>query len=351
MNFPDEQLRAAAIEAARVFPPGGELSPLRLPTSAGAGRTGRSEARSAPVRAAGRASAWVIPLAAAAAIVVVAVSVTAIRQVATRTGGAGQSARPGHARATESQGSQRRALDALVIEAFAPATGPQNDAGARLQWLIQARERAPFARCMAASGYHVSSAPTPFDLAAGADNTQMPDLPRIARTHEFVSPTASPAGPLTGPEQKAFLACQERVSARYRPLRAAAAGLQSSWWRIIFRIQVSPQVRAAIPALSACAARYGFPRGAYGRVFPPIRSFGDFMNWIAGFIDGAGSRSASAGELNALNRHWTTVFLACSRPIVGIWQRQQLAVQPGFLARHAAQLRRVDKLAWQLLGH
>ena len=68
-----------------------------------------------------------------------------------------------------------------------PATGPQYDLGSKLTWMVQAQELVATARCMAASGYHISDRPAPFDLAMFADNTQMPDLPSIARTHEFVA--------------------------------------------------------------------------------------------------------------------------------------------------------------------
>src|SRR5215467_14529273 len=91
------------------------------------------------------------------------------------------------------------------------------------------------------------------------------------------------------------------------------------------------------PAANASAGREA------GNTSAPIRSFADFMDWIAGFLDGAGSRGASVSTMRALARHWTAVFVTCARPIVGVWQRLQLAAQPGFLARHAAQLRKVDR--------
>jgi hypothetical protein len=33
-----------------------------------------------------------------------------------------------------------------------------------------------------------------------------------------------------------------------------------------------------------------------------------------------------------------------------VWQRLQLAAQPGFLDQRASEVRRLDQLAWQLLG-
>jgi hypothetical protein len=203
---------------------------------------------------------------------------------------------------------------------------------------------------MAAAGYHISDHPGPFDPAAFADNTQMPDLPRIARTHEFVPLGGLSVPDYTKAEQKAFSACSATADVPYRQLLVPMSKLTGSWWAIVFRAQASAPVQAAIPALNACAARYGFPHNPYGPASPPIKSFADFMDWIAGFLDGAGSRGASTSTLQALDRHWSAVLVACARPIVGIWERIQLAAQPGFLAKHASQLRQADALAWQLLS-
>ena len=245
----------------------------------------------------------------------------------------------------------RQALDALVVAAFAPATGPQYDFGSKLIWMVQAQELSATARCMAASGYHISDRPTPFNLGMFADNTQMPDLPRIARTHEFVGPADVTSASYPKAEQKVFNTCQAKAAVPYQQLLAAGHTLEDSWWKVIFRIQASSQVQAAVPALAACAARHGFPNDPYGNASGPIKSFSDFMGWVAGFLDGAASRGASASTLRALDRHWSTVFVTCARPIVGVWQRMQLAAQPGFLGQHASQVRRLDQLAWQLLGH
>jgi len=71
----------------------------------------------------------------------------------------------------------------------------------------------------------------------------------------------------------------------------------------------------------------------------------DFTGWVAGFLDGAGSRGASNRTMQSLARHWTSVFVTCATPIVGIWQRILLDAQPGFLHQHAQQIARLDNLA------
>jgi len=70
MNTADERLRAAAREAAHIFPTGGELPPLRLPELASGHRRTRVRAAMSGI---GRARAWLSPLAAAAAVAAVAV--------------------------------------------------------------------------------------------------------------------------------------------------------------------------------------------------------------------------------------------------------------------------------------
>ena len=349
----DERLRAAARDAMVIFPPDGELPPLRLPDQARGHRRAGVRASMSRIR---RNRVWLAPIAAAAAVAVMIAGVVVLHQSTDRAASAASAAGAAkraeqRARAMKALQRQQQALDALVVEAFVPATGPQYDLGSKLTWMVQAQELVVTARCMAASGYHISDQPAPFDLAAFADNSQMPDLPRIARTHEFVTSggIASPSFPK--PEQSVFNTCQAKARAPYQGLLSAGQTLDNSWWNIISRIQASGPVQAAIPALTTCASSYGFPNDPYGSSSGPITSFGDFMDWIAGFLDGAGSRGASTSTLQALARHWTAVFLTCARPIVGVWQGMQLTAQTRFLHRNASRVRQLDQLAWQLLGH
>jgi hypothetical protein len=348
MNSADERLRAASRDAMRMFPSDGDLRPLRLPEPTGDYR--RAGTRDSLTRI-GRARLWLAPIAAAAAVALVIAGAVAAHKSAASTAASADLARQrANAAAMRLERKQRQALDALVVAAFVPATGPQYDLGSKLNWMVQAQELSATERCMAASGYHISDRPAPFNLANFADNTQMPDLPRIARTHQFVGPGDVTSASYPTAEQKVYNACQGRAAVPYQPLMTAGRALDGSWWNVIFRVQASSQVKAAIPALATCAARYGYPNDPYGNAAAPLTSFSDFMDWVAGFLDGAGSRGASASTLRGLDRHWSTVFVTCARPIVGVWQGLQLAAQPGFLGQHASQVRKLDQLAWQLLG-
>jgi len=349
MKTVDDQLRSAARTASQTFPPGGSMPPLSLPDRAARHRLGTRRSRGFPANWPARA--WLAPAAAAAAVAILVSGIVALQQSAhahSGRAGTGSSAQPSTAQLRAQK--QRRSLDALVVAAFAPATGPQYDQGTRLIWLLHGTELRATAGCMAASGYHISGTSQPFDLATYADNTQWPDLPRIARTHEFVAPGGIRSPSYSKAEQSALNACTSAAKAPYRGLTKLGTTLLDSWWKIVGPIQASARVRAALPALNACASQYGYPNDPYGNASGPIKSLPDFMGWVSGFLDGAASRGASAATMRSLDRHWTTVFVTCARPVVNIIQRMQVAAQPGFLRQNASQLSQLDRLTWRLLG-
>jgi hypothetical protein len=330
-----------------IFPPGGDLPPLRLPAPP---RDRRRTARRHIRADTGHHRAWLTPLAAAAAVMAVIGGVLLPHEFANGP------ARPQPARHklpapySAAQQKQRRALDALAVEAVAPTTGLQYDRGGQLIWMLHAQELRGQARCLAGLGYHISGTLPSFNLGEFADNTQMPDLPRIARTHQFVISGGLVSPAYSAAEQRALDdKCQAAV-AGYNSFFHAYQAISNTWWQIVTRVQASKQVQAAIPALNACATRYGFPNNPYGNAAAPIKTFSDFMDWVAGFLDGAGSRGASASTMNALARHWTGVFVTCATPIVDVWQRMLVQAQPGFLHQHAQQITQFDELVWRLLS-
>ena len=151
-----------------------------------------------------------------------------LHQPTSRASSANVTRQKAAARSIRAQQAQRRALDALVVAAFVPATGPQFDLGSKLEWMMRAQELQATAKCMAAAGYHISNQPAPFNLASFADNAQMPDLPRIARTHEFVGSAAVTSASYPKAEQKVFNTCQAQAAVPYQPLLAAGETLEAS---------------------------------------------------------------------------------------------------------------------------
>jgi hypothetical protein len=345
MKTADERLRAAARTAMDLFPPDGELPLLRLPPPP------RGTARHDTRPGTGRLRAWLAPLAAAAAVLAVIAGVVLPHEFASAPASPQPTRHKPSAPYSAAQQQQRRALAALAVEAVAPATGSQYDRGSQLVWMLHAQELRDATRCLAGLGYHTSDKLPPFNLGDFADNTQMPDLPRIARTHQFVNSGGLVNPAYSAAEQRALDGKCQAPAAAYTSLLHAYQAIDNAWWRIISRVEASRSVQAAIPALNACAARYGFPNDPYGSATAPITTFSNFVDWVAGFMDGAGSRGASTSTMNALARHWTAVFVSCATPIVGIWQHTLVQAQPNFLHLHAQQMARLDELAWRFLVH
>jgi hypothetical protein len=105
----------------------------------------------------------------------------------------------------------------------------------------------------------------------------------------------------------------------------------------VTNIQGSAAVLATLPAVRACAARYGWPHDPYGPD-RPINSFADFADWLASHLDGAGSRGVSAARVHALDQRWAPIFVRCARPAVTVLEKLQLAAQQTFLRDHKREL-------------
>ena len=191
--------------------------------------------------------------------------------------------------------------------------------------------------CMAGHGYLVPVA-TPAEIARPVwDLTQFPDLGAIARAGALPSYSVGPAPRESKAYQQAAQHCDALSRVPFASMRGASAGLVNSWLPIVTTIQASAPVTATLPGLRSCAARHGWPAQPYGAPDSAINSFADFVGWVAGHLDGADSRGASAAQLNALDRHWGAVFVACARPTVAVMEKLQLAAQQTFLREHRRQ--------------
>ncbi len=220
------------------------------------------------------------------------------------------------------------------------ATGAQYTAGALFYGEIQSLESDSVAKCMARYGYHI----TPITAAQAArgdyDLTQFPDLAQIARVGTFPSGAAGfvpPSG------SKAFTAklnsCENAAQVPFVPIRAAGSRLANPFLKVELSAVVPAAVRATLPGLRACAARFGWPHQPYGSPNSVINSFPDFVDWIAGHIDGAVSRGASNATIRSLDRHWAHVFLACAGPPTRAQFRIWTAEQRSYLRTHRAQVK------------
>jgi hypothetical protein len=343
VNALEERARAAVRATAAEIGPD-DVPPLRLP-GAGAGHPAGRSGRPGWRRGARR---WGTPLAAAAAVLAVVATAGLLAGVlpAHAPHPAIQLHLPGkplhHGAAAPAYPPD---LVAGLTGFLLPASGAQYSAGAFFDGEYKALEQEAVARCMAKSGFRVQVL-SPAEIAAPDwDLTQYPDLGAIARAGKLPSYSVGPA-PAESKAYKAALAgCGNDLAKLWQGLWDAGSGFADPFLRTVTQIQASAPVTATLPALRACAARYGWPSQPYGAPDSTINSFSDFVNWVAGHLDGAGSRGASAAQLNALDRHWGTVFVQCAGPTVSVMERLQLAAQATFLREHQRQFTALVKLA------
>lgn len=154
-------------------------------------------------------------------------------------------------------------------------------------------------------GFPAAAVPAPAAFASGfRDPTQFPGLNAIAKAG------ALPGGDVLGVQpaaagSKAYQAacrqCTAGANALFAPMIKAGEAVAGGWGLIVMNIQSSAPVPATMPAVRACATRHGWPSDPHGPV-RQIDSLADFAGWVAGQLDGAGSRGASPGQMQALRR-------------------------------------------------
>ncbi len=337
MNSIEDRIRGAAEAVARTVPDGG-APPLHLP--APQGRAADSPSR----RLRGnRAHRWLAPLAAATAVVAVAaVSASALSggSAGTRSHQDGRSVKSNAAvRRNAAQRADLARIDRGAIDQFLTATGAQYTTGAFFFGQIRALESDSTARCMAGYGLHVGRV-TPAQAARGDyDLTQFPDLGQIARAGTLPSGVPTVAQRAGSSSFGVKLGqCSKAAQAPFGPLISAGSKLAAPFLKIEVFAPTPAPVRATLPQLRSCAARYGWPGQPYGAPDSTINSFADFVGWIAGHIDSAGSRGASAARIRALDRQWGHAFVTCARPTITVQYRIWTAEQRTFLRTNHAQV-------------
>jgi hypothetical protein len=229
-------------------------------------------------------------------------------------------------------------LTAGLIGMFVPASGAQYSAGAALEGEYKALESQVTSACMAKTGFPVPPA-TPESIAGQDwDLTQYPDLNAIAKAGTLPGDGAPAVTNVSG--SPAFMAAYKRCDATsgqlFTSMMTAGLKLGDPFLATVTKIQGSAPVLATVPALRACAAKYGRPLDPYGPD-RPIDSFADFVSWVSGHVDGAGSRGATQAALHKLDAQWASVFVRCARPTVIVMEKVQLGAQQSYLASHKQQ--------------
>lgn len=351
MNSMEERARAAVRATASEIGPG-DVPPMRAPGSGDRRGAGRG-----PGRGAGRRRAawqWGAPLAAAAAVVAVIAATTLVgggsRSPASRPGLNTSKAAASTAKTTPAPRKHAAPgyppnLEAGMIGFFLPASGAQYTAGALFTGEYRSLGGKITSNCMVHMGFPATGTARPAEIArAFWDLSQFPDLGAIAKAGMLPSYSSGPTPRETKAYQKAFTHCFKAGEKPFNAMVSAGFKFGNPFTTTVSQIQESAPVTATLPALRTCAAHYGWPNSPYGPA-RPINSFSDFVDWIAGHIDGADSRGAAASQMNNLNRHWGTVFVKCARPTVAVMERLQLAAQAKFLAEHQGQFAALVKLA------
>jgi hypothetical protein len=281
---------------------------------------------------------WAVPMAAAVAVVAVVGLASALTAGVSGHGLAVNSAKTGGPKAAHQTAAPAHPadLESGLIGLFVPATGAQYTTGALFHGEYQALEDEMIAKCMATYGFRVPAA-SPAQIAESDwDLTQFPDLAAIQRAGTLPSSAAEPSQ-----ESKVYSAdlnrCSTASPSPFQTMLEAGTQLGASWMTIVTRIENSAPVLATMPELRACVAHYGWPSQPYGAPDSTINSFSDFVDWVAGHLDGAGSRAAPPAEMNALSRHWAVVFVQCARPAVAVMETQQRAAQKTFLQQNKQQ--------------
>jgi hypothetical protein len=235
-------------------------------------------------------------------------------------------------------------LTAGLIGMFVPASGAQYSAGAALEGEYKALESQVTSACMAKAGFQAPQA-TPESIAVQDwDLIRYPDLNAIAEAGTLPDDggpgVTNVPGVTKASGSAAFMVAYKRCDAAsgqlFTPMVTAGLKLGGPFLATVTKIQGSAPVLATIPALRACAAKYGRPLDPYGPE-QPINSFADFAAWVSGHVDGAGSQATPQAAVHKLDVQWASVFVRCAQPSVTVMEKVQLAAQQPYLASHKEQ--------------
>jgi hypothetical protein len=230
-------------------------------------------------------------------------------------------------------------LAAQMTDFYFPATGEQTALGFQFGNTVHALVAEADARCLASHGFHVpvpsaSAAASALSAVGFQNNTQFPDLPWIARHHEFAPLVGLVGHKVTPPRsgaQRAEAAVSARCHARdmapmtalLKPIRRLAG----QWISIITDVEASAPVLAAQRGFASCMERHGVPAADAG-------SLNAFLAWETGLQTHVSTQAATA----AIERHWAPLFVSCARHLVSVQEGLQESRRRTFLQDHYAEI-------------
>jgi hypothetical protein len=232
-------------------------------------------------------------------------------------------------------------LSAEALDSFIPASGPEYANGAQFEGLLYALQYGITNACMVRYGFNEL---TGHGISASAyaaqdvDNSQFPNLARIARTRSFDTGDGFQAPPRPPQaEQKTYNTdsqrCDEAANKPFLGLLRAGSGLEDQWFVILNAIQASAPVRAKLAGFAACVESEGTPRSS-------ANSLGSFLAWETG-VD---THAKTLARIHAVDRRWAPIFARCAEPTVGLQEQLQLAARTAFLQRESQQVQQFQAL-------
>lgn len=226
-------------------------------------------------------------------------------------------------------------LSAEALDSFIPASGQEYATGTQFDGLLYALQYGITNACMIQHGFdelagHGISASA--YAAQDVDNSQFPDLARIARTRSFDTGDGfqAPPGPPQA-EQKTYNTdsqrCDEVANEPFLGLLHAGSRLEDQWFVILNAIQASAPVRAKLAGFAACVESEGTPPSS-------ATSLGSFLAWETG-VD---THVKILAGIHAIDRHWAPIFARCAGPTVRLQEELQLAARTAFLHSESQQV-------------
>ena len=241
-----------------------------------------------------------------------------------------------------------------ALYAYFPATGAQFTVGAQFRGKLGSLEDKLLYPCMARSGFNLGSVPSAQALASSDyDNSQFPDLGKIQSTGILSpqGPAPVPALPPTASTsvKRAYNADLQRCSNNaaepaLNAFNSMASDSANEWIHEIGAIESSAPVEAKIGAFKSCAELAGMPVHFFAGT-SSADLLGSFLAWVTG----EESRTSTDSQRVAADRHWATVFLRCSGPVVHVLEQRQLLAQKTFFRSHQQQLQRIQQGGARLL--
>jgi len=257
-----------------------------------------------------------------------------------------------------------------VVGEYIPATMAQVADGTDFQQTISTLQRELFEDCIKGYGFGPQAQDfafqslnlMPFQAVSGYTQNQnaqvgLVDLRSVTRSGMlapiYITGTRPDATGVSAAEQRALRAdqwhCWSKSLQPVRKLDQRGFALRRQWYAQEVRLLNSKQVRAANKVFGSCVTRAGAPKTA-------SESLGQFIGWLqrtvnrAEFATRIGGAQPSLQPRQAMDAHWSAVFIRCGGPLVSLLQRLLPGVQQAFVQEHYGQVAALEKAAAQTLA-